>query len=259
VGAALYRIWALARHDLLILRNDPSILAILTLMPLIVVAFVKDLYRPWLLEAGVVDPTGAEQALPGMAVMFSFFLMSTVGFTVFREHDWNTWQRLRASPMRPGEIIVAKTVTPAFASALQLGVLFAGGYLLFGFRIRGSWMELALMCTMLIVVLESLGLALMGLCTTVSQLTAVANLGTMVLAALGGAITPISSLPAWAAPLAPLSPMYWVMRGFRSIVSGDGIAAVALPVAVLAGEAAVLLAVARWRFSMSDRKAMVLA
>jgi len=259
VGGAGYRIWALVRHDLLILRNDPSILAILTLMPLVVVAFVKDLYRPWLLDAGVVHPTGAEQAVPGMAVMFSFFLMSTVGFTVFREHGWNTWARLRASPMSSGEIIAAKTITPAIESSLQLAVLFAGGYFLFGFRIQGSWMEIALMCAMLIVVLESLGLALMGLCTTVTQLTAVANLGTMLLAALGGAITPISTLPGWAAPLAPLSPMYWVMGGFRSIVVGDGTSALVLPIGVLAAEAVVFLGIARWRFSVGDRKAMVVA
>ncbi|MHB8467506.1 MAG: ABC transporter permease [Acidimicrobiales bacterium] len=242
---------AIVRHELRILRNDPAFAIIFTLMPLVVMAFIKPAFRASLVVAGVHGANGAEQAVPGTAVMFSFFMVGNVGFAVFREHGWATWERLRASRARPLEIMAGKVVVPFLTLALQLTVLFGVGGLVFGLHVQGSVAGLVVVAAALALSLVALGLALLAICRTVNQLNAVANLGTMVFAGLGGAVAPISALPGWARAVAPVAPTYWAMRGFRAVILHPrGVGSVVLPAAVLLAFAAgfAMLAAMRFRF-----------
>jgi ABC-2 type transport system permease protein len=246
---------AIARQDLRILRSDPMFLVIMIAMPLLVMAFIKPAFRAALIESGVRDANGAEQVVPGTATMFAFFLMGNLGFAVFREHGWNTWERLRASRATPAEIMTGKMVTPLLSSALQLAVLFGVGGLVFELDVRGSYLGLVLVAVSLALCLVSLGFVLLAVCRTVMQLNAVSNLGTMVFAGLGGAITPITVLPDWARHVAPGTPSYWAMRGFRSVIlKPGGLGSVALPVSVLLAFTAGFALIAGLRFRFEETK-----
>jgi ABC-2 type transport system permease protein len=246
---------AVMRHDLRILRRDPAFLLLMTVMPLVVMAFIKPAFRASLLLAGDPKANGAEQAVPGTTVMFAFFLVGNVGFAVFREHGWNTWERLRASQATPMELMLGKTVVPLLSLVLQLTVLFGLGGLAFGLHVRGSYAGLVAVAGALALALVGLGLLLLAVCRTIMQLNAASNLGTMVFAGLGGAITPISSLPGWARSMAPITPSYWAMRGFRSvIIKPGGLDAVVAPVTMLVGFAVVFGALAATRFRASETK-----
>src|SRR5947209_9183011 len=85
---------AVARHELRLLRRDPVFLLTFTLMPLIVMAFIKPAFRYMLAAQNGARVNGAEQAVPGVAVMFSMFLVGSVGFAFFREYGWGTWERV---------------------------------------------------------------------------------------------------------------------------------------------------------------------
>lgn len=249
------RSWVIVRQDARILRSDPAFTMIFLIMPFIVMAFMKPAFRAALLLAGNRGANGAEQAVPGTAVVFGFFLVGNVGFGVFREHGWNTWERLRASWARPAEIMLGKAVVPFATGALQLAVLFGVGGLLFGLHVRGSYVALAVVGAALAVCLVCLGFTLLAVCRTVMQINAAANLGSLVYAGLGGALTPISALPSWARAIAPVTPSYWAMRGFRSVIlRNGGLGAVALPAVVLVGFAAGFAAVAIVRFRFEETK-----
>lgn len=245
---------AIARHDLRILRRDPAFLITMTVMPLIIMGFIKPAFGtssiPFGLDTDPSEINGAEHAVPGVAVMFAFFLVGNVGFGVFREHGWNTWERLRASRASPIEVMVGKTVVPLLTLALQMVVLIGLGGLLFDLRISGSIPAMVLVATTFAICLVSLGLLLLAVTKTIMQLNAISNLGTMIFAGLGGALAPITVLPGWARAIAPGTPSYWAMRGFRSVIAGGGIGDVLLPVAVLAAFAAgfALLAAMRFRY-----------
>jgi len=246
---------AVMRQDLRILRSDPVFLLIMIGMPLLVMAFIKPAFRAALVESGVPDANGAEQVVPGTATMFAFFLMGNLGFAVFREHGWNTWERLRASRATPVEIMAGKTVTPLVSLGLQLSVLFGIGGLAFGLDVRGSYVALVLVAATLAICLVSLGFLLLAICRTVMQLNAVTNLGTMLLAGLGGAIAPITALPDWARIIAPATPSYWAMRGFRSVIlEAGGVDAVVLPVVVLLAFTVGFAAIAGARFRVEETK-----
>ncbi|WP_395372581.1 ABC transporter permease [Streptomyces tubercidicus] len=249
------RIAALLRHDIRLQLRDPAPLIVRTVMPLLLMGFMQPLFRTALRAEQVEGATGAEQAVPGMAVMFTFFLVNLVGFGVFREHGWKTWDRLRAGLARPGEIIAGRVVVPLGIAVLQLAVVFLAGGLLYDLRVSGAWPALVAVGAALALCVVMFGMALVSLCRTVSQLAVFANLAALLFAGLGGALTPLSALPDWARPLAPGVPSYWAMRGFTTVViDGGGAGAVLLPVAVLLGFSAVFAAVTLTFFRFEHQK-----
>lgn len=246
---------AIARHDLRILRADPSYLVIMTGMPLVIMAFMRPAFAGTIEAQGVAGANGAEHVVPGVSVTFALFMVSNIGFGVFREHGWNTWERLRAGPTTGGELMLGKSVTPLLVLGIQQAVLLGVGGLLLDLDVGGSVLALALVAIAFGASLVAMGFVLLAVCRTVMQLTAITNLGTMVLAGLGGALTPFATLPGWAAAIAPAVPTYWAMRGYRSVViDSGGVDDVLLPVAVLLGFAVVLAAIAVRRFELSETK-----
>lgn len=249
------RSFAVVRHELRLLRRDPVFLVTFTLMPLIVMAFIKPLFRYMLAAQHGPHVNGAEQAVPGVAVMFSMFLVGNVGFAFFREYGWATWDRVRAGWATPLEVMVGKIAVPLLQSMLQLTVLFGLGGVMLGLHVRGSKLGLVVLAASFSICLISLGLALLAMCRTIMQLNAFSNLGAMVLAGVGGALAPAAVLPAWARAVAPATPTYWAMRGFHDVILGrGGAAAVLVPLAALATFTVAFLTLAAWRFRFADTK-----
>ncbi|MEU8122450.1 ABC transporter permease [Spirillospora sp. NPDC049024] len=249
------RTMVIFRQELRILRRDPLPVLSLVLMPLVLMAFLRPERGFVLVNQGYRGANGAEEAVPGMTVLFAFFLVSFVPFAFFREHGWGTWDRLRASPARPAEIVLGK-LAPVLAVALvQQTVLFGLGAALFDMRTRGSPVALMLLVIALACCLTALGLMLTAVVRTFQQVNAIANVGALVLGGLGGALAPVTLLPGWVRAVAPASPAYWAMRGFRSVVlDNGGIGSVALPVAVLAAFTAAFTAVFLVRFRYDEKK-----
>ena len=243
---------ALVRHEFRVMMSDGASLLSLTLMPLVMMAFFKPLAR---LALNQDDPTanGSEYTVPAMTTMFAFFLVGFIGFAFFSEHQWNTWERLRASQASNAEILVGKIVPAMTLCVLQQTVLFGAGFALFGLRVRGSLLGVLLVCLALAICLVAVGTLLAAVLKTQQQLNAISNLGAMVLAGISGALVPLSVLPGWAKTVAPIAPQYWAMRGFRAtILEGGGLSSVALPVVVLLAIGAVCATVALLRLRFDD-------
>jgi ABC-2 type transport system permease protein len=247
---------AVARHDLRVLRSDPMFFVVFATMPLILMAFLKDSFRFALAAHGATNVNGAEQAVPGLTVLFSLFLISSVGFAMFREHGWGTWERLRASSVTAPELLIGKSITPLLQAVVQMAILFVVGGFLYDLRVRGSIVAVALVAVVFALSLVAIGQVLAAYSSSIMQLNAIAYLGAVVLAGIGGALAPLSSLPKWASAVAPVTPSYWAMRGFRaSILGGGGIVEVAGSVAVLAGFCVGFGVLAVIRFRVDETKA----
>ena len=241
---------AVIRHEFRILRSDASSLLSLTVMPLVMIAFLRPLAKVALSEE---NPTanGSEFTVPAMATMFAFFLVAMIGFSFVSERQWNTWDRLRASQASSPELLIGKVV-PAFSLAIiQQTVLFGAGMAIFGLRPKGPVVAMFAVVVALCVCLTALGVLIAALFKSNQQLNAFSNIVTMVLAGVSGAFVPIQLLPGWVQTIAPISPQYWALRGYRSVIlDGEGLPAVALPVGMLLlfSAAAGLLALTRLRF-----------
>ena len=100
-----------------------------------------------------------------------------------------------------------------------------------------------------------LGVMITALCRTVQQASAIAFGGLVLFGAIGGALVPIDLIPHWARAVAPVTPTYWAMRGFRSVIlDGRGLGAELAPIVVLLGMAAAFLAVSVARFRLGQAK-----
>ncbi len=105
------------------------------------------------------------------------------------------------------------------------------------------------------VCLVVLGVAVTALCRTVQQANAFSTVGLVVFGAVGGALVPFNVLPGWAQTIAPVTPTYWAMRGFRSVIlDGRALGGVELPIVVLLGMAVLFALVALRRFRFDDTK-----
>lgn len=258
---AFNRMRSLARIDLQILRRDPAFLIVFTVMPLLFMAFNRDVMGAALVASGDsgaatdLSAAGLQFLVPGATVLFSGFLVGNIGFGVFREHGWGTWERLRASVLTPVELMLGKAMVPALTSAVQLTALLGGGAVLFGLRLEGSVAAYVAVAVALGIVQISLGFMLLSLCRSVIQLNAISNAGAMLLGGLGGALTPVELLPGWAQAIAPAAPTYWAMEGFRAVtMEGAGLGGVARPVGVLLAFAAGFVLVAVRRFKVEETK-----
>jgi ABC-2 type transport system permease protein len=106
-----------------------------------------------------------------------------------------------------------------------------------------------------VAVLVAFSMLLTAVLKTANQLMAVVNLAAMALTGLGGALAPVDVLPGWAQAIAPLSPAYWMLKGFRAaILEKGGLDATIIPAAATLAFAGVVAAIAVWRFSATDEK-----
>jgi ABC-2 type transport system permease protein len=252
---SLRRSAAIARNEGRVLRHDPTPLMILVLMPLIVVPIFRSTFAAALERSGYTDVSGAEFAVPGQAVQFLFFLAPTVGFAFFREHGWNTWERLRASAASSADIVAGKAAPMVALGALQLAVMFGVGVVLLDLRVRGSAVGVVLVSAGLLACVVALGLAITAVARTLQQVSALGYLGATVFGAIGGALVPFSTLPGWVRAIAPVTPQYWAMRGYNALVlRGESLGAAVRPLAMLFGFAAAFVVVALARFRFDDAK-----
>ncbi len=80
---SLRRSVAITAHELRLLTRPPSSLLLLIALPLLMMAFFKPLFSATLAAEGYEGASGAEQAVPGLSVLFALFLVTFVGYSFF--------------------------------------------------------------------------------------------------------------------------------------------------------------------------------
>jgi ABC-2 type transport system permease protein len=249
------RLVVILAHELRLARRDPLPIMVLIVFPVINMAFLKPAFRPALVQGGHQHANGAEQVVPGQAAMTAFFLVSLVTFAFFAEHGWETWDRLRASQATSVEIVIGKALPRLAIGVAQFVVILSVGVFLFDLHIRGAVLAFAPLVTAFCLCLILLGVAVTAVCRTAQQANSFSILGMVLFGAIGGALVPLNVLPGWARTIAPITPTYWVMRGFRSVIlDGQGIGGVATPTAVLLAMTAVFTVVALLRLRLDETK-----
>jgi ABC-2 type transport system permease protein len=220
---SLVRIGALAAMELRRLRADPGQCYVLIVLPLIMVLAITPMALAVLRLHGFSNATGAEQSVPGMAALFSFMSVILLGGSFFKEREWHTWDRLRASPALPLEIVAGKCL-PVFAvSLLQLAAIWGVGLVFYKLRVHGPLLAIVVITVCLSWATLGVGMALVSLCRTIDQLGIIANMGSLILGGLSGAFVPLSPHTIWG-NLARFSPPYWAVHAYQQVIfSGSGI------------------------------------
>jgi ABC-2 type transport system permease protein len=246
---------AILFHEIRLLTRDPLPIMILVVFPLLLIGFLKPMFALALTTHGFPGANGAEQVVPGEAVINGFYIVGMTSFAFFVEHGWNTWDRLRASSATSPEIISGKALPFLAVSASQFLIVFAISIPLFHLDSRGPLAALIPLVVAFAICLVTLGIMITSVCHTIQQVSALAFGGLVLFGALGGALVPLEVLPGWAHAIAPATPTYWVMRGFGSVIlSGHSVSAIVLPCVILIGMSLAFVAVSLHRFRFTDTK-----
>ena len=139
----LKQIGAMTRLNIRLQLTDPAPTLILTVIPLVLIPFMMPAFKSMLLADGYTGVTGAEQAVPSIAILFSFLAVQNIIGSFFNERSWGTWERLEASPTSRASILTGKALVAFLMQTVQIAVVLALGALIFGYRPTGSLVALA--------------------------------------------------------------------------------------------------------------------
>jgi ABC-type Na+ efflux pump permease subunit len=184
-------------------------------------------------------PGGFAQSIPGNTVMFVMLVALAYGAgSISAERSSGMLRRVATCPVTGTDIIVGKILGRVAVASVQVTALVAV-YLL-GSRVFGDGLggrPIAVWAILIVfgAVVAPLGLAVGGFVRDSERAANIGVLITMAMAALGGCWWPIEVVSPTLQKVALLLPTGWAMRALHGVISfGEGLAGVAVPLAVLA-------------------------
>jgi ABC-type Na+ efflux pump permease subunit len=197
-------------------------------------------------------PTGFEQAIPGIMVMFALLVMTTSGavFLVV-ERNQGLLRRLVYTPIPRAAVVLGKLGGKWAVGVVQIAFAMLAGSWIFGMDWGPDPAAVVVVLLVYGALTAALGLLLGSVARTEGQVIGIGVISSNVLAALGGCWWPIEITPAWAQALQLWLPTGWAMHALHKLVSfGAGPASVVPHVAGMALVVALLvwLSVRAFRF-----------
>ena len=246
---------AIWRQEVRILRHEVDAVVILLAMPLVLIPVLKGPIEAGF-EAEGLAVDAAQFIVVGQAVMFGFFVVTYMGFAVFREHGWNTWDRILAGPVSMMQLMAGKLVPWMVIGALQTAIILSFGILLWDLSIPLDAVPGIVLLTLgYMVFLAAFAMLLIAFTDSIMLLQALANLSAIMLGAIGGAMVPYGLLPSWIQVISPFTPTYWIMRAYTDLlIEDESWTAALLPLAVVLAMAGGCALLARWRFDPDEVK-----
>lgn len=179
-------------------------------------------------------PTGREQSIPGMTVMFTLLVLLTSGCVpLVLERRAGLLRRLASAPIARWELVAGRWLSTFALGLVQVGYAMLAGTLVFGMDWGPRAWAVALVLVPWVALVASLALVLGCLARTESQVVGIGVLSANVLAALGGCWWPIEITPAWMQGLARLLPTGWIMEPLHALISFQAEPSVVLPQVVV--------------------------
>ena len=253
--ATVRTIAAIARNHTRLVFQDAQLMVFVIAMPIALTLFLKPAFALILHTEGSATANGAEQAIPGAAALFAFNVGIFLAIAVYRDHGWGVWDRLRTTRANALTILVGMSIPYYVVGVIAMVIDFVLGDLLFGLDVWPSFGSVLVLSVAYLVCVIGMGLLLTAATRTLQQVSALGQPVATLLAIAGGAFMPLSVLPSWAQHVAPVSPTYWAMRGFRAaLLDGEGVASALLPAAMLVGFGVVSMAFAAARFRAAEPK-----
>lgn len=245
----LKQLSAVAGLNLRLQLRDPAPTLVLTVIPLVLIPFMMPAFKAMLLTDGYRGVSGAEQAVPSIAVLFSFLAVQNIIDSFFNERSWGTWQRLEASPLSRPTVLTGKALVAYIIQSAQILVVLSLGAILFGFDPKGSLLALVATLLSFSAVLAALGVAIALWTHSRDTALSLSNIVGMLAAGIGGAFCTVSSFPDWAQDAARVSPAYWAIDAIHKVsLDGQGFADIWPSLAVLWGFFAAIAALALVQF-----------
>src|SRR6266436_1638123 len=159
-GTAI-RLGVLSRHNTALMLREPGPVVSRLVMPLVMILLFRPLY------------------------------LSALATAILTERTWGTWDRLRATSVRSGELLAAKALPGFGMLAAQQAEVLLFGVVVFGLHVADPFLLAAAVISWALALL-GIGTALGATLRSQSELNMAYDIGGVVLSALGGALIPLS-------------------------------------------------------------------
>lgn len=170
----------------------------------------------------------------GMNIMFSSLF--GVGYVVVRYRKNGMLKRLKATPLRPVEFLLAQVLSRLWLNLGSVLLVLLVLQWLIDFRMLGSYLVLLLVFALGALSLISLGLVVAARTASEELAGGLTNLMSWPMVLLSGVWFSLEGAPEWLQQCAQLLPLTHVVGAARAImVDGAGLIDIAAPLAVLAG------------------------
>ena len=153
----------------------------------------------------------------GIAVMFLLFSCSGAGGSLLDEQDSGTLERVLATRLGMGRLLLAKWLHIGLLGVLQVTVMFVWGRLMFGLDLFHHLPGFALMTVFTAAAASGFGLVLATLSRTRQQLMGIANIVILSMSALGGSMFPRELMPPMMRKLGVLTFNHWALEGYLDV------------------------------------------
>jgi ABC-type multidrug transport system permease subunit len=175
-------------------------------------------------------PSGFDQAIPGIVVMFTLLVLLTSGSSMLViERTQGLLRRLASAPMTRTEVVAGKWGGRMALAALQIGFAVVVGTIVFKMQWGPDVFMIVIVLASWAAFCASAGLLLGSVARTDTQATGLGVLTANVLAALGGCWWPIEVTPDWMQGLQNLMPTGWAMDALHRLISFEAGALSAVP------------------------------
>ena len=196
---------------------------------------------------------GYAHSFAGMAVQFILFAGIDAGILLLLTRQRGIWQRLRSAPLRRSEFMLARALATTITSVFQFTVIYLAAMGVFHVRVEGSWLGFIGIGIAFCLLNATFGLMLATLGHSAPTARGFAIMATLLLVMVGGAWVPAFVFPRWLQEASLYVPTRWAVDGLDGATwRGLPFSSAVLPMVVLAGSAAVCLAVAIWRFRWEE-------
>lgn len=182
---------------------------------------------------GKIDPFSVQEKATKTANLssFDFLLSGMLGFTMLSlgifglanglpvDKKAGILRRLRATPLRAGQLIGAIAIEYLLIGLASVAVMFVAGLLVFDFNMRGDYLNLILFSIVSILLMFGFGLAIGGWAKNENQSAPLSNLVAFPLMFLSGVFFPRYLMPEWLQSITHYLPLSPIVDGLRLIMT----------------------------------------
>lgn len=194
---------------------------------------------------------------------FDYVFSGLLGFTILSlgifglangfpvEKKTGRLRRLRATPLKASQLILATALEYLLLGLASLAVMFLVGLFVFDFNMRGSYLDLLVFTILGILAMFGIGLAIGGWAKNENQSAPLSNLVAFPLMFLSGTFFPRFLMPEWLQSITGYLPLTPIIDGLRLIMTeGRGLFSLGSEIGLIAAWMVIIYFVAirvfRW-------------
>lgn len=173
--------------------------------------------------------------VPGLlGYILAFLTVLITSMAIVRERESGTYEQLMVTPIKPAEILIGKVIPYGVVSVVNMIVIIALGYFLFGVAAKGSLILLFVFSLVFVVATLMQGLLFSSVSHSPQQAVQMTISITMPSFILSGFIFPLFIMPKFFQVLSVIFPLTFYLRIARGIyVKGEGLEYMVLDAVVM--------------------------